>query len=445
MPVSLFSSPIYSGLFSDEELSELFGDASDIAHMIAFERALARVQGRLGVIPHAAAEEIDSKLETAAPDPAGLTAGTLSAGVPVPALVAQLRKLVGGEAGQWLHWGATTQDVMDTALVLQLRACFGLYEARLARLIDTLETASNRFSDQLLAGRTRSQIATPITLGYRIAQWAHPLIDAEQALAGLRETVLKVQFGGASGVNGAIAPDGMLVSDKLALELGLQPSPSWHLNRSPLLALACWLQQVSSGLAKMAGDLVLLGRSDIAEVSSGTGGGSSTMPQKANPIQAETILGLNQIAIAAHAGLTATANPNEERDGAKWPLEWHFLPQMLLATGTALRHAQSLAETLSPKPDAIAATFAANPEIMAETASFVLAKAGVPRAQAKDLVAAASSDPLPFVEALTKHCPVRIDWQVALDPSEVITPAKEMSARIFSKRVKDQALSTVRP
>jgi len=436
MPVSLFSSEIYSGLFSDEELSGLFGDTSDIAHMIVFERALARVQGRLGVIPQAAAEEIDRKLANAAPDPAGLNAGTLSAGLPVPTLVAQLRKHVGGEAGQWLHWGATSQDVLDTALVLQLKTCLDIYEARLARLIDTLESASTRFSDQLLAGRTRSQIATPVTLGYRISQWAHPLIEAEAALSGLRATVLKVQFGGASGVNGAIAPDGTLVSDKLALELGLHPSPSWHVNRSPILALAGWLQQVCAGLAKMAGDLVLLGRSDIAEVSSGTGGGSSTMPQKANPIQAETVQGLNQIAIAAHAGLLAAASPLEERDGAKWPLEWHFLPQMLLATGTALRHAQGLGETLSPNPDTIAATFAANPEIMAETASFVLAKAGVPRAQAKDLVATASADPAPFAEALARHSPVRIDWQVALDPREVVAPAKEMSARIFAKRAK---------
>lgn len=434
MPVSLFSSTVYSGLFSDPDLTPILDDASDIAQMIAFERALARVQGRLAVIPAEAAEEIDRKLGDFAPDPAGLSAGAQSAGVAVPALVATLRKQVGSDAGHWLHWGATSQDVIDTAQVLQVRTCLDLFETRLGRLIDTLQSASSRTADRLLAGRTRSQLATPITLGYRIAQWAHPLIDAEAALAGVRERVLTVQFGGASGVNSAIAPDGPMVLRKLAQELGLRAGPSWHVNRSSLIALASWLQQVSAGLAKMAGDLILLGRSDIAEVASGSGGGSSTMPQKANPVQAETIQALNQIAIAAQAGLAAAASPAEERDGAKWPLEWHFLPQMLLATGACLRHAQALAESLTPNDANLSRTLDANPEIMAEAASFLLAKAGVSRAVAKDLVAAATSDNAPFADALEKHSPVRIDWQAALDPHVVIEPCREMSAEIFAKR-----------
>ncbi len=434
MPLSLFSSQIHSSLFADGDLTKLLADGSDVAHMIAFERALAIVQGRLEIIPAQAAREISEKLADVQIEPARLAAGTRSAGVPVPALVAELRKQLSADAGAWLHWGATSQDVIDTALVLQAKVALEILGARLEKLIDTLERQSERHADQLMAGRTRSQVSTPVTLGYRIAQWAHPLIDAENALPALRSAVLRVQFGGASGINSAIAPDGTAVSAALALELGLEDSPSWHVNRTPILVLAGWLQQVTSALAKMAGDLALSGRTDIAEVSSGTGGGSSTMPQKANPVQAETIQVLNSIAISAQAGLAAAASPLEERDGTAWPLEWHFLPQMLLAAGAALVHAEELATSLQAHEANLAATLASNPEIMAETASFVLARNGVSRAEAKDLVAAAAKDPAPFAEALARISPVSLDWQKELDPQQVVAPARDMSARIFQTR-----------
>ncbi|MEP2706178.1 MAG: lyase family protein [Roseibium sp.] len=436
MPVSLFNSPVFSGLYSDEELVRLLDDAADIEQMIRFERSLAKVQGDLGIIPKGSADQIEAALDTLNIAPEALASGTTSAGVPVPALVAELRKRIGEEAGSWVHWGATSQDVMDTATVLQVKACLAVLELRIAKLIDTLKSQSDQNADQLLAGRTRSQISTPITLGYRIAQWAHPLIDAESELSQLRRNVLKIQFGGASGINSAIAPDGSAISAALARELGLSDSPSWHSNRSSYLALGAWLQQVSAGLAKMAGDLILLGRSDIAEVSSGSGGGSSTMPQKANPVQAETILTLHQIALTANSAVATAAHPQEERDGAKWPLEWAFLPQMIIATGAALRQAQTLANTITPNPEQINATFKNNPEIMAETASFVLAKNGISRAQAKDLVAKAAISDDPFAIVLAAISPVDIDWSSALDPKTLIGPAKEMSARIFAKRMK---------
>ncbi|MEP3045683.1 MAG: lyase family protein [Roseibium sp.] len=436
MPISLFNSPVFAELFSDTELARLLDDAADIEHMIRFEEALAKTQGELGVIPEGAAAQIVAALDGLKVAPEVLANGTASAGVPVPALVAELRKAVGEDAGSWLHWGATSQDVIDTATILKTKACLCIFEQRIARLVDALKWQSNRYATQLLAGRTRSQISTPITLGYRIAQWAHPLIDAETELPNLRRSILKVQFGGASGINSAVAPDGSAVSAALANELGISDNPSWHGNRSALLALGSWLQQISAGLAKMAGDLILLGRSDVAEVSSGSGGGSSTMPQKANPIQAEAILTLHQVALAANGALAAAANPQEERDGGKWPLEWAFLPQMIVATGAALQHAQTLADTITPNPEQIEATFRNNPEIMAEAASFVLARNGVPRAVAKDLVAKAATSEAPFASALSTVSPIGIDWSAELDPATVIEPAKEMSDRIFAKRAK---------
>jgi len=434
MPVSLFSSPVYAALFADPELSRLFGDTSDVAHMVDVERALATVQGRLEVIPAEAAHAITDSLKDLRIDPAGLADGTRSAGVPVPALVAELRNRVGEEAGSWLHWGATSQDIVDTSLILQVKAALGLLAARIDKLVDTLERQSERHQDRLLAGRTRSQIATPVTLGYRVAQWAHPLIDAELALPDLRRQVLRVQFGGASGINGVLASAGPAVADALAQELDLHAGPSWHVNRTPLLVFGNWLLQVSSGLAKMAGDLILLGRSDIGEVASGSGGGSSTMPQKANPVQAETILALHGIALAAQAGLVSAASPAEERDGTVWPLEWHFLPQIVIATGAALSHALLLSETLEPNTARLDATLAAHPEIMAETASFVLTRHGVARAAAKNLVAKAASGSGSFAEKLAAATDLDIDWQRELDPATAIAPSIEMSKAIFARR-----------
>lgn len=434
MPVSLFSSQIHSGLFSDEDLAQVFGDAGDIAQMVRFEQALAVVQGRLGIIPADAAARIAESLQDAAPDPASLREGTTAAGVPVPALVAQLRKAAGDEAGTWLHWGATSQDVMDTAQMLQAKTALDILQTRLDRLIDTLEAQSNLHADRLLAGRTRSQVSTPVTLGYRIAQWAHPLIDARNEMATLRQNALKVQFGGASGVNSAIAPDGTRIAEALASELGIGDAPSWHTNRTPVLLLSGWLQRVCIALAKMAGDLILMGRSDISELASGTGGGSSTMPQKSNPVQAETIKVLGQIANHAHGALAAAADPLEERDGTKWPLEWMMLPQMFLAAGSALNHAQGLSDSLRPNEPDLDATLADNPEIMAEAASFALARAGVSRSEAKDLVARATADNAPFPEALAKLSSAGINWTAVLDPGSAIDPCKEMSRKIFAKR-----------
>jgi 3-carboxy-cis,cis-muconate cycloisomerase len=433
MPISLFSSPVFSDLYSDADLFLRLDEDADLLHMIRFEQALAKVQGALGIIPDEAAEIIVSALETCEIEPIALCEGTRSAGIPVPALVASLRKIAGDDPGSWLHWGATSQDVMDTALVLQAKSCLDVLEERLGRLIDTLETESVRHANQLLAGRTRSQISTPVTFGYRIAQWAHGPIDAEADLPDLRKKVLKVQFGGASGVNSAVVPDGPRIAEALAKELKLHFSPSWHTNRSNILTLSAWLQALTAGLAKMAGDLLLLGRSDISEVSSGTGGGSSTMPQKANPVLAEAILTLNTIVQTSAGGIAAAASPAEERDGARWPLEWAFLPQMLIATGAALRHAQALADSMSPNPDQISACFNDHPEIMAEAASFALAKNGVPRAEAKDIVAKAASQ-ADFKSTLKELAPNEIDWDTVLDPATVIPACKEMTAEIFARR-----------
>lgn len=372
--------------------------------------------------------------------PEDLRAGTVSAGVPVPALVAALRATAGPE-GSWLHWGATSQDIVDCANVLQWRDMLDLLAARIGALLNALEKASLAQAHQPMAGRTRSQVAVPISLGLRIAQWAQPLIGLEQDLPGLRARLLRVQFGGAAGSASAVGDKGAALSAALAADLGLADSPCWHTDRSAVVVLGGWLTAVTAALAKLARDLIVMGRSEIAELRAGSGGGSSTMPQKSNPVAAEAIVTLADFVALLQPGLARAAAPLEERDGAAWSLEWLCLPQMGMATAAALRHAQSLAVSLRPDPDRMASQLAEEGgAALSEAASFALA-AHMPREAAQELVkgalAQARAAKCSLVEQLSQdpHVKDLEDWAVALDADHLLRPAQDMAVRVFAQRL----------
>ena len=204
-PVSL-AGPLLEPLFGDPEAAAILSDAAFVDRMVSVEAALALACADAGLIPAAAARDIAAHLAAARPDMAVLAAGTASAGVAVPALVEMLRQGLPEQTGAWLHWGATSQDIVDCAHVLQWSAMLDLLEARLNRLLDLMQAASLAHADTPMAARTRSQIATPITFGLRIAQWAQPLIGLSQDLPQLRRRLLRVQFGGASGSGSAVDP-----------------------------------------------------------------------------------------------------------------------------------------------------------------------------------------------------------------------------------------------
>ncbi len=390
-----------------------FSDAAELDAMVRVERALARAEAACGVIPDEAALAIDRGLADVVLDPAALAAGTAAAGVPVPALVAALRARLDPAAGQWLHWGATSQDIVDSALAVRLAMVLGILVARLDTLSATLAEAARRWRDLPMAGRTRSQVATPITFGLRVARWRQPLVPLRGDLAALLPRVARVQFGGAVGTNAAIAPQGPAVAAALAAELGLAASPSWHTDRSALGALAGTCAGVTGALGKMAGDLVLMGRSESGEARAGSGGGSSTMPQKSNPVAAETIGTLARFVAALATPMHLAALHAEERDGTAWSLEWLTLPQILVATAAALRHAQGLAETLEPDPVRMQAILDAGGGVaMAEAASFLLA-GHMPRAEAQALVKRAVGEVATTGEtlaaALTRLGPIPVE------------------------------------
>ena len=434
-----FDSGLLGPLLGDGQAAETLSEARFVAHMITVEAALARACGTVGIIPQDVAARLSDALAQTRIDPRDLGAGTAAAGVPVPALVKQLQAGLGPD-GQFLHWGATSQDIVDCAHVLQWREMLDMLAVRVGQLLDALHHTSNTHSDTLMAGRTRSQVATPISFGLRIATWAQPLIALEAALPDIRARLLRVQFGGASGSASAVGAHGAALSAQLARELGLTDAPCWHTDRMSIMAVGGWLAGVSAALAKMARDLVTLGRSEIAEARAGTGGGSSTMPQKSNPVGAEAIITLADWTACLQPALTRAASPLEERDGAAWALEWLALPQMGMATAAALRHAQALADSLTADPARMAVQLnAGNGAVLAEAASFALA-AYMPRPQAQDVVKAALAraleDGISLPQALNLHeasCGLA-DWTAILSAQSQLAASEVMRTRIFAER-----------
>ena len=433
MQISIQSSPLYSDLLGDEELALILHASTEFRTFIDVELALANAQSALGLIPQTAGADMKVALAKVSPDSVALGKGISTSGVPVPALLAELRKVLPPELAQWLHWGATSQDIVDTTMMLQTAQCLTLLDDRLSRLLNTLHKQSNAHATTLMAARTRTQLATPITLGLRVAQWAQPLIALEKELSLLTPRVLRIQFGGAAGANSVVAPYGPAIAEHMASALNLSNSPPWHTDRSGIVGLANWLLQICLSLSKLAKDLLIMSRSDIAEVHAGQSGGSSTMPQKANPVQSEMVVTMGTIAQAIHAGICAAASPVEERDGASWTVEWILLPQLLITTGCALRHCLSLAESLTVNTQRMHATVNESSQLMAEAASFALAE-HMPRTEAQDLVKLALASSRPLHRALAESCNVDIDWHTALDPQAVYAPCKQISQSIFAAR-----------
>jgi len=469
MTVSLFDSELYGDLFSDREIVALLDDRARLRAMLEVEAALARVQGRLGVIPAAAATRIAEVAESLELDPAALASGTASAGVPVPALVASLRAAVGGEAGAYVHWGATSQDIMDSGLVLRLRAVLDALDGRLAGAIETLAALAQEHRGTVMAARTRSQQALPTTFGLKAAGWLLPLARHRERLAQLRPRLLVVQFGGAAGTLAALgtapgtalgaAPgaslgaargeDGVAVMEALATELDLAIPPApWHSQRDGIAELAAWFALVTGSLGKIGEDLVLLAQSEVGEVTPrggpgggpeggpGGGGGSSTLPQKTNPVAAEALVTLARFNAGLLAPATGALLQAQERGGAAWPLEWLTLPQMATATGAALRLAAAAFDGLAVDTARMAANLeASNGLILAEAASFALA-GHMPRPEAQALVQAACAEATEsgrhLMDVLAEMSEAPLDWAGLKDPAGYLGAADALIDRILA-------------
>jgi 3-carboxy-cis,cis-muconate cycloisomerase len=354
MAATVFDSAIFRDSFASAEMREIFSERATVARYVEVEVALAQVEGRLGLIPPEAADAIKRRASANDIDLDQLRQATNVVGYPIVGVVAQLAKQC-GEAGRYLHWGATTQDIMDTAVVLQMRAGLALIDADLVALDQTLAQLANSHRATVMAGRTHLQHALPITFGYKAAVWLSALVRHRRRLEEIRPRVLVGQFAGAVGTLASLGDKGLAVHDALMAELDLGSSAMpWHVGRDGVAETASLLALIAGSLAKIATDIMLMMQTEVAEVfepfEEGRGS-SSTMPQKRNPIACELIIAAAGI-VRQHAGtMFAAMAADHERATGPWHLEWMALPEAFLATGAALKHARAMLAGLIVEPE----------------------------------------------------------------------------------------------
>lgn len=342
MASSPFDHPLLSGLLGDAELARQFSAAAELEHLVAFEAALAQAEAEEGVIPAAAATAIVTACGSFAPDHESLAAATARDGVVVPELVRQLRETLAEPHRQYLHFGATSQDVIDTGLVLQLRPVLVLFEQRLQALLTGFEALRQRYGANPLLGRTRMQDALPITAAHRIESWSRPLAAYLQRLAELRPRLLVVQFGGPVGTLDGLDGKGEAVRRRLAAALDLDDTPQWHSQRANLAEFASWVSLLCGSLGKFGADITLMGQNPVGEVRLAGGGTSSAMAHKSNPVRAEVLVALARYSATLLPAMHHALVHEQERSGAAWTLEWLTLPQLTTAAGSSLLTAQHL-------------------------------------------------------------------------------------------------------
>lgn len=437
MAASVFDSLIYGRLFADDAIMAQLDDREQVRTMLRVEAALARAEAGAGLIPGDAAERIAAVAETLDPDPAGLADPTAANGVPVSALVARLREAVGGEAASWVHWGATSQDIVDTSLALRVMEITKVLEARLDDLDRKLMDLARRHARTATLARTRSQAAVPTSFGLKAAGWAAPLQRHRARLAELRPRVLVVQLGGAAGTRSVLGGKGADVVARLARDLSLAPTTlPWHAQRDSIAELAGWLSLVTGSLAKLGQDITLLAQTGIEELRVG-GGGSSTMPQKDNPVGAELLVALARHNAALLGEMHQALIHGQERDGAAWSGEWLALPQMLAGAGAALSRAGGLIDMLSVDAGRMAGNLAAmNGLACAEAATFALARR-MPRREAEALVRTAvertRAEGGHLLDHLAAATDTDVDWEGLKSPAAQIETAAAILADFLAE------------
>jgi len=343
MATMVLDSALFRDCFGTPRMRAIFEDRALLARYVEAEVALARAQGRCGVIPQEAAQEIAARSNADALDLEVLRRETETVGYPILPLVHQLAKMC-GEAGRYLHWGATTQDIMDTATVLQVRDALALIESELADLRSILVRLAKRHRDTPMAGRTHLQHALPITFGYKVAVWLAMFDRHAERLAQLRPRVLVGELAGAAGTLASLGDHGLEVQRAMMEELGLGvPLATWHVARDGLAEAVNFLGLLTGSLGKIAYDVMLMASTEFAEVYEPFvkgRGASSTMPQKRNPISSELILAASK-AVRQHAGLMLDAMIQDfERATGPWHAEWMAIPESFVLTAGSLHQAK---------------------------------------------------------------------------------------------------------
>ena len=453
MTIGMLQSSVFGDLFGTEAMRAVFGERALFRNCAVVEAALARAQARLGIVPRQAAEAISKAIEPIAADTesldfARLKRETATVGFPILPLVRQLAERA-GEAGRWLHWGATTQDIMDSATVLQIRDALALVETDLATLRGNLVALARKYRDTPMPGRTFLQQALPITFGYKSAVWLSMFDRHAERLGEIRKRVLKAQFGGAVGTLASLGSGGeaLRTVDELARELALaEPAITWHVARDTIAETVQFLALLGGSLAKIADDVMLMSATEFGEAGepfvSGRGA-SSTMPQKRNPISCGLIIAAAR-ALRQQAGLALDAMLSSfERTASAWHLEWIAVPEAFGYAAGALHQSVFLSGGLIVDAGRMEKNLALTHGLIVAEAVMMGLAPHIGRNEAHDLVydacrAAIESDrPLYDVLLDTKEIAEKLgaaEVKALTDPANYLGSAPAMVDRVLRGR-----------
>jgi 3-carboxy-cis,cis-muconate cycloisomerase len=350
MAATIIDSGIFGNIFSTDAMRAVWSDENRIRHYLAFEAALAKVQGRLGIIPQEAADEIISVCDISKIDMAKLRAQTERIGYPVLGVVSQINALCRDKLGEYCHWGATTQDITDTASVMQIREALDLVDADLIAISAAMANLARRHRDTPMIGRSNLQQAVPVTFGYKMAGLLSAIERHRERLAQLRPRVLMGEFAGAAGTLASIDHGAMETQAALMQELGLaQPVIAWHTIRDTIAETGAFLGLVGGTLGKLSMDVKLMMQTEVGEVYEPYAhgrGSSSTMPQKRNPISSCYIHAAISVVRQHAAALMDAMVADHERSTGPWEIEWIVLPEAFCLLAGALKQARFVLEGL---------------------------------------------------------------------------------------------------
>lgn len=348
MSYTPFNAPLLSGLLGDMEIAGFFSVKADLSEMIRFEVALAKVQADLGLIPAVAAQAIKEAGEHFEPDIKSLNAGAQRDGMAVPDFIRQFRTVIGEPHARYLHFGSTSQDVIDTSLALRLVSVNEVIKKRLESVISRLDDLEDWFGENTLMARTRMQAALPIMVTHRLDQWRRPLARHLMLLPEINHQVLCLQLGGPVGTLEQMGNHKAAVRMALAEKLGLRdPGAAWHTDRTGIVDYSNWLGLVCGSLGKIGQDAVLMAQNEMTELTFEAAGESSAMAHKQNPVKAETLIALARFTATLSGGMQHAMVHEQERSGAMWTFEWLLMPQLCVATGSALKNALGFLESVT--------------------------------------------------------------------------------------------------
>jgi 3-carboxy-cis,cis-muconate cycloisomerase len=346
MPATAIDSAVFRDIFGTEAMRQVWSDGNRIQKYLDFEAALARAQARLKIIPQNACDEIVKHCKVDHIDFEKLKKQTERIGYPVLPVVQQIVALCKDGLGEWCHWGATTQDITDTATVMQIREALALIEQDIDAISDSLAALAKKYRDTPMAGRSNLQQAVPITFGYKVATYLAAFERHKQRLKQLRERVLVFEFGGAAGTLSSLGKDGLRTQVELAKELNLaQPEIAWHTVHDRFAEVGCFLGLVTGICNKIAYDVKLMMQTEVEEVyepfHEGRGS-SSTMPQKRNPISCVYITAQTGVVRSQVMALLNAMEQDHERSTGQWEIEWIVLPEIFVLSAGCLAQTRFL-------------------------------------------------------------------------------------------------------